>query len=1308
MSTPPTSNNNSLDNSNSSQQQEQHTTTVHPDVSTFLDPSLLSQLALPQHFYSEDTSQSLQYPQALLGAALSSETMGDDGAEAQNETAGSPVHAHKEQAPIYGISAINRVSRACASCRSKKVRCEGGQPKCQNCLLRRIDCFYPEQKKRGRPSKAQASQQTGDGSKQRPTTARRDSPRRVSSAENSGSDIQRLWRQQQPPQQPENDGSVHVSSDGHGMALFPAGELASDGSFRQTSFQHSFSFDAINIGQSPVATSKPLSSSMASSHAFHLGYSAFNLGQQAAGVVSPMDASSPGIVVGSGLGGGQPNSGGGLERLLYSTSHNASAYTTPTTGNIQQGYYNYSPSQPQQQQQQQRQTHQDDYFGRVQIPSSSMNTPLFHTSSAENTTGIQRATLSLPSNTRPLASSGTIVGVPHTSLPHMSYSNSAVCGLGDHNGITARADSGSSSQLFSTAWSEAVTMAPLTQPQNAIYNGQQFDFSNIVGSVLPFTSPAPAPYVQQQQQQTQEPVIHLPLAVGFTSPQGHEFAEKDLLSSTLGNVAMAISKKEDDSDNLQKTMDHLLYLTENISNASQQAFEHAKEVAAEALATADSAMQTDSWSYDDISVMTAPISEALLRMERRPDLSSKSVHNYFSYIHHQCPIIHKPTFLRQMGDGSVNRFVWFSLRALTARTLLHSQTLSKDDVLVEEAYFAAMARKQLAVELDKPTVEVLQGLVLLALYILGTPRWEEASMYWCKATRLAQLMGCNIVDAPSRAVATKMHFGIFEPPATRSATHDNLGVIPGGLSGLHLPLAQTLTPFETELRRRLWWILFTNERFGAVAERLPTMVDESRIFVHLPCSTDEWEKPVFTYTAPEKVPKYRRDEAALSETTTDSPHRQLTLIQEIAARKEDNLYMISDIEYGFAMGHLVTFLANMGSLFRPLSPYSNDYVQPFAGVGWQRKVSILQANVERIEGLFENARRDTLQRLNAQPQHGENGTSFLGMSIQENPAESRFKKRRDSSSDEGSSDSKPKQNAHQHGGFAASSNSIFRPAPKRIVKSVDLVLDTKANVPGIEIPHLHHLNMLILYSTLNIQLYRMVFQIHYDFSSSLPVYEERKQDDKDLLAAFDKYVTSLWLRATTAAQQVSRILRGDVPNVPHWVLTLAGIKTADAAVPSTVGQSSTQSSAGSNPQHAQETSSSLGAMDVDSEEPSRNPQEQQSSSAAAPAAPNPMSHRLKRIFRERIKCQEKRLHEMATSVFTSYRRTMPYALLLAAKVHVDNIKWWANEKQDEEMARAYLDLAVIVQFLETHQTSFSSTDYVSLVKSMMQVVDISS
>ncbi|KAJ1735840.1 hypothetical protein LPJ72_001683 [Coemansia sp. Benny D160-2] len=1042
----------------------------------------------------------------------------------------------------------------------------------------------------------------------------------------------------------------------------------------------------MSIGQSPAATSKPTAPSAVPSHALPLGYGGFSFGQQA-GVVSPMDTSSPGVPGAS----GRTNVGGGISRQMFGTLHHPSAYTTPITGNVQQGFYSHSPLQPlqpHQPHQQRPQTLQDDYFGGVQ-PSSAHSTSMAHASGAESTSAHGIGPI-LPSNTQSLGSAG-IADAYSAGLSHVYYANST-SGPNELDIITSRVSSETNPQMFAAAWSEAPPASLTHQAQNGIYSSLPFDFGNFAADFLPFTLPPPVPPVLHDQQHTQGLTPLFPNSVSIVSQQGYDLAEHDLLSSTLGNVAMAIAKKDDDSDNLQKTLDHLVNVTTNISNASEQAFEHAKEVAAEAVAAADSTMQTEDWSFSD-DIMNAPISESLLRSERRPGLSSKAVHNYFSYIHHQCPIIHKPMFLRQMGNGTVNRLVWFSLRALSTRTLLHSQILSKDDVLIEEAYFAAMARKQLATELENPNVEVLQGLVLFSLYILGTPRWEEASMYWCKAMRLAQLMGCHVVDAPSQTVATKMHFGIFEPPTARAVSCGKLETFPGDLSGLHLPLTSVLTPLETELRRRLWWVLFTNERFGAVAERLPTMVDESRIFVHLPCSIEEWEKPVFTYRAPERVPKYRREAFALGENTKDP--RKRTLIQEIAARKNDNLYLISDIEYGFAMGHLVSFLAHMGSLFRPLSPYSNDYIQPFVEVSWQGKMRTLQANVDRIEALFEIARQDTLKRLNAHPNQGEKLAS-AGMPMHINSETLRAKKRRDSIGD-GVSNSNSQPAAHSgqsearvnNNNSGSSSSSTFQPAASRPHRGVDPILDEKASMSGIEIPHIHHLNMLILYSALNIQLYRMVLQIHYELTSSLPASDERKQEDNDLMAAFDVYIKRIWQRTTTAAQHVSRILRGEFPNVPHWVLTLVGINGAGS--PMAFANGVVQN----------------GNMEVDSETADKGAQQGSDTATTATTQSTTMSHRLKRIFRERIKAQEKRLHEMAMSVFASYRRTLPYALLLAAKVHVDNIKWWANEQQDEQMAHAYLDLAVIVQFLETHQTAFSSTDYVALVKSMMQVVDIS-
>ncbi|KAJ2334076.1 hypothetical protein GGI00_002019 [Coemansia sp. RSA 2681] len=699
--------------------------------------------------------------------------------------------------------------------------------------------------------------------------------------------------------------------------------------------------------------------------------------------------------------------------------------------------------------------------------------------------------------------------------------------------------------------------------------------------------------------------------IGSGSVRRPHAAERDALSFSLDNVAMAMAQPDANADTVQSSLDHLLYVTKTISSSGYEApATQVKEEVPAARAEYDSTR----------------IHDTLLQLERRRDLAGRALHGYFSYIHHQCPIIHRPTFLRLVADGTVNHFVWFALRALAARTLLHAHAMSDVEVVAEEEYFAGKAHEALSSELSRPSIEVVQGLALLSLYIFGTARWQEASMYWCKATRLAQLLECHVIDAPTRAIATKMHFGIFEPPKRGTTHRDDLALIPGDFSGQHVPLAQALTPLEAELRRRLWWILFTNERFCAIAERLPTMVNEARMFVHFPCSASEWDRAEFQYQAPPRVPRYLREGCA--RTSPQGPP-DLALGPEMTRRKGDNLYMMSEIEYGFAMSHLVAFLADMGALFRPSSPYGNDYVPMFSQMAWPARMAALRANVERVERIFDGVRQDILRRLAAPPNNtwAPPTTSAAAAAV----------------------------HAHSH------PPSIDAPT-------------------AVEIPHLHQLAMLVLYSVLNIHLYRMVFQIHYELSSSLPAATEgRCQDDIELMTAFDQYVKDLWQRTTIAAQLVSRILRGEHAGVPHWVLTLAGISRPTA-------------------------------MDVDMDEPSSAP------AAPTTASPIPASstattgaiapdgpRRLRSVFQDRIRAQEARLHEVAMSVFASFRRTLPYALLLAAKVHVDNIEWWAHEHHDDNMSRAYLDLAEIVRFLETHQIAFSSTDYVSLVKGMMRV-----
>ncbi|KAJ1774884.1 hypothetical protein LPJ77_004309 [Coemansia sp. RSA 2523] len=760
--------------------------------------------------------------------------------------------------------------------------------------------------------------------------------------------------------------------------------------------------------------------------------------------------------------------------------------------------------------------------------------------------------------------------------------------------------------------------------------------STVLNQFAPLTAPSPMPPLLQTRAHTvtranpdlSTVVSHAPRTI---------ISSGSALSLSLGNVAIAMARSDVDSASVQTTLDHLSHVANNISSASYDALMQAKEAAAEAVVTNNQADTSKPQLVEPL--LNAPIHESLLRIERRSELSGKAIHNYFCYLHQQCPIIHKPTFLQQIDDGSVNRFVWLSVRALASRTLLHTNTLSAKEVLIEEEYFANKAQSALSDELKKPSVDVVQGLALLSLYIFGTPRWQEASMYWCKATRLAQLMDFHVIDAPSGAIATKMHFGIFEPPKVGNTHKTDLALIPGDFSGQHTPLAQALTPLEAELRRRLWWILFTNERFCAIAERLPTMVNEARMFVHFPCSARDWDSPEFTYSAPDRVPRYQRE--GYMRVDLGSNMCNWTLGQELRRRKGDNLYMISEIEYGFSMSHLVAFLADMGALFRPRSPYGNDYTPVFMEMAWPTKMKMLRANVERVERIFEMVRQDILHMLAETPKNS------------------------------------------SHVGPASSST-----------QSSDPVLDPNALAPGIEIPQLHHLAMLILYSTLNIHLYRMVFQIHYEFSSSLPKPADRRPEDSEVLAAFDLYVKELWARTTTTAQQVSRILRGEFPGVPSWVLTLAGIKpsaghTADARSPSNMACSESESREGS-----------IVSTHMSSES---EPQEPANGSGSVKSDSNreQSTHRLRNVFRKRIQEQETRLHEMAQSVMASFRRTLPYALLLVAKVHLDNIESGAGHINDSDIARSYLDLADAVQFLETHQTLFTSADYVSLVKGMM-------
>ncbi|RMZ69112.1 C6 finger domain [Pyrenophora seminiperda CCB06] len=51
------------------------------------------------------------------------------------------------------VQAVGRLHAACDECRTRKLKCSGGVPKCERCKREKIDCVYSPQKQMGRPRK---------------------------------------------------------------------------------------------------------------------------------------------------------------------------------------------------------------------------------------------------------------------------------------------------------------------------------------------------------------------------------------------------------------------------------------------------------------------------------------------------------------------------------------------------------------------------------------------------------------------------------------------------------------------------------------------------------------------------------------------------------------------------------------------------------------------------------------------------------------------------------------------------------------------------------------------------------------------------------------------------------------------------------------------------------------------------------------------------------------------------------------------------------------------------------------------------
>lgn len=195
---------------------------------------------------------------------------------------------------------------------------------------------------------------------------------------------------------------------------------------------------------------------------------------------------------------------------------------------------------------------------------------------------------------------------------------------------------------------------------------------------------------------------------------------------------------------------------------------------------------------------------------------------YFERVQFFMPLLHRPRFYQQfVTNGSRNKyhnltretmFLLYSMMSLSAR-YSSSSYFRSISIMEKGALFAGKAHAlynnmEAAVDAGEPTIQFLQGCVMLAYYTLTDrpPKASEPLVDVCM--RHAYRLGLNEID---------------KDDSTKTST--------------------TLSPQSWVLKeegRRLWWCIWELDAFHSVSSRKPFSIDKIKFHVQLPVSDDAW------------------------------------------------------------------------------------------------------------------------------------------------------------------------------------------------------------------------------------------------------------------------------------------------------------------------------------------------------------------------------------------------------------------------------------------------------------------------------------
>ncbi|PIA15381.1 hypothetical protein COEREDRAFT_82124 [Coemansia reversa NRRL 1564] len=208
----------------------------------------------------------------------------------------------------------------------------------------------------------------------------------------------------------------------------------------------------------------------------------------------------------------------------------------------------------------------------------------------------------------------------------------------------------------------------------------------------------------------------------------------------------------------------------------------------------------------------------------------EGIRAYFIYVHPWLPILHRPTFERQIADGTVDKLLYYSVQAISSRFRGNGSEKGQKPYKRGRKY-ARAARALLSKSLRTAELSTLQAVTILAQYMSSSGKWQEGAAYEKLAVRLAYVGKYHLLDEEFLLPPVANNMGIYESGWAEHSHPARLEVLsrPGGI-------------IAHEQRRRAWWAVFQLERFNGLAMGRPPMIKRGWHWVWLPCSEELWSR----------------------------------------------------------------------------------------------------------------------------------------------------------------------------------------------------------------------------------------------------------------------------------------------------------------------------------------------------------------------------------------------------------------------------------------------------------------------------------